>query len=174
MHNKTPNPNPNPNVDKIENFIKLIFELYYSINLYTLPLGAPWHDCQRNMGPQLPVELIWQPKPCWRKRTKIGVCCVSTILGPKFFLMGVGAPYFGGEPGFLCIIGANTPCCQKISKKMMSRQFSASWNNAKFWHIIPGRRKLARVRFFLNFFGNKWVMPELFMAIPTRPRNARR
>ena len=116
----------NPNVDKIENFINLIFGLYYSINLYPLPLGAPWHDCQRNMGAQLPVERIWQPKPCWHKHTKIGVCCASTVLGPKFFLMGVGPPNFGGELVFIYIIGASAICCQKISRKLVTRQFSPS------------------------------------------------
>jgi len=152
FYSKTPNPNPNPNVRKIENFIKFIFWLSYNINLYPLPLGGPWHDCQRNMGPQLPVERILEPKPCWRKHAKIGVCCASTVWGPKYVLLGIPAPYFGAGLVFYNIIWANAPYCTKISKKMSWRQFSASWNNAKFRHVIPGRRKLAPVRVFLHFW----------------------
>ena len=122
------------------------------------------------MGPQLPVLGICQPKPCWRKHTKIGVCCASTVLDEKFFLGGVGAPYFGARLVFNYIIWANAPCCQKISQKMMPHQFSASWKHAKFRHMIPGRRKLVPVHFFWNLFASRGMCPNSLYAYIRGPK----
>ena len=49
---------------KIENFSKILFHGHMSNNLYLPALRAPRHDCQRNMGAELPVLHILHPKPC--------------------------------------------------------------------------------------------------------------
>ena len=153
----------------IEIFIKLNFRLSNTNNLYPLSLAALWHDCQRNMGAQLPTERIWRPKPCWHKHTKIGVCCASSAGGVKYVIFGIRLPYFGGGLVFTHIIWADTTCCRKKTKKMMPRRFSASWNNAKFRHLIPGRRKLARHQFFADFLttsGNCRIYLAQYLAGP--------
>ena len=63
---------------KIEKFSKIIFRGHKTNNLYTLPLGAPRHDCQRNMVAELPVFRIWQSKPCARIKYPILGCVLRT------------------------------------------------------------------------------------------------
>ena len=43
---------------KIEKFNKIIFLSHETNNLYAISLGAPRHDCQRNMVAELPVLRI--------------------------------------------------------------------------------------------------------------------
>ena len=49
---------------KIEKFSKIFFLEHKTNNIHTLLLGAPRHDCRRNMDAELPVLRILHPKPC--------------------------------------------------------------------------------------------------------------
>ena len=59
---------------KIENFSKILFHGHMSNNLYLPALGAPRHDCQRNMVAERPVFRILHPKPCARNTYPILGC----------------------------------------------------------------------------------------------------
>ena len=63
---------------KIENFGKIFFLGNGPYNLYLPALGAPGHDCQRNMVAELPVFRIWQSKPCARIKYPILGCVLRT------------------------------------------------------------------------------------------------
>ena len=57
--------------------------------LYNQKLARP-----QNMGAQLPVEQILNPKPCWRITHQFWRACASTVSAAKYVLLGVGRPYF--------------------------------------------------------------------------------
>ena len=125
------------------------------------------------MGRQNPILRICHPLTCWHKHTKIGVFCASLGGGDKCLILGTGRPYFGGGPVFCYIIRASVICIPKIPKKLNSRQFSASRNSANFWQKISGHRKLARVRFFCNFWatsGNCRFSLGAYLPGPEMPR----
>ena len=83
--------------------------------------------------------------------TNFGVLVSARFWVQNFFWWELGPHILAASQFFYVQLGQMPLVCKKISKKLMPRQFSASWNNARFWHIIPGRRKLARVDFFWNF-----------------------
>ena len=54
----------------------------------------------QNMGAELPVERICQPKPCLCTTHQIWGVYASTGVHGKYDLLGVLPPYFGAELGF--------------------------------------------------------------------------
>ena len=87
---------------KIEKFSKIIFREHKTNNLYTLPLGAPRHNCRRNMDAELPVLRILHPKPCARKTYAIlGYVLCAHGFAWKILNNVISAPIFCRQSSIL-------------------------------------------------------------------------
>ena len=96
---------------KIENVIKKFIMLYYTNNLYPIPLGVYIHDRQCNMRAERPVFCLEHPKLCWRKhRSFWHVFWPHTGVHEIFDLGGVGAPNFACSLDLICVNRQHAVC----------------------------------------------------------------
>ncbi len=159
-------------MSKSENFNKLIFILSSTYNLQPLPLGAPRHDYQRNMGAERPVFRIWHPKPCWRKTHPILGCILrehgfgsqirNTGSSGRILLWQscLGAP---SGRGYRLLI----PDHQKIDNMPFSRSLEQGQN----WPLILETMKIGAPSIFWCSHTNTHYLALFYIIILDWPQN---
>ena len=157
---------------RFENFIKLIFIWSTTNNLYPLPIRSPSHDCQSNMGAELPAFRIYHPKPCSRKIHVI-LGCVLLIHGFVWKIRnnGSSAPIFHRQSSILlCNRGVYRPLvCEhtKNDDKPIFRSLEQCLNLA----LILETTKTGAASIFLWSHTNVWCVPLLHGNILDWPQN---